>query len=71
MITAKLGNDKILIVQSKWDSGTHLGFELSKSEWGSYEKESLDKVLTKEQIKGLELLLAATIKAMVKEGDKL
>lgn len=68
MITLNLDNNKTIICNSNWDSGVHTGFELVTQEHDSYSSKSLDKVLSKGQIKALEMLLATTAKQFI-EGE--
>jgi hypothetical protein len=68
MIQIELSNGKMLAVNSYWDSGTHKGFEVAVGEDASYgDTYTLDKVLTKEQIKSVEYVIAAVIKGYLKE----
>lgn len=69
MIQVELGNNKMLAVGSNYDSGTHNGFEVSVSDdYYSYcNTPTLDKVLTKEQIKSVEYVIAAVIKGYLQE----
>lgn len=69
MITLNLGSDNTLTCASEWDSATHLGFGLSIQESGSYSYKTLDKVLSKDQIKALEILLVTTAKQFIR-GEK-
>jgi hypothetical protein len=68
MINIKLDNNKILVVGSAYDSGVHKGFAAcvgDTEDWSS--TLPLDEVLTKEQIKSVEYIIAATIKGYLQE----
>lgn len=68
MITLPLEDDKLLAVKSNWDSGNHQGISISEisDDWSYYK--SLDKLLTKDQIKGLEAIIAVTVEYYIKEN---
>jgi hypothetical protein len=69
MIQMELDNNRVLAVDSHWDSGTHKGFGAAVGEYAGYGNTStLDKVLTKEQIKSVEYMIAAMVKGYLKGG---
>ena len=61
MIMTKHKNGNI-ITDSSYDSGTHLGFTVQFLEDNSFTGESLDKLLSTEEIKSLEMILASVVK---------
>lgn len=70
MITIPLEDDKVLAVDFDWNSGTHKYIKISKisvNDW-SY-LISLDQLLTKDQIKGLEAIIAVTVKNYIEENE--
>jgi len=71
MIISKLDNGNELSCRSNYDSGTHLGFSISLREEGEYTGKSLDKVLTKDQIKGLEAMLLAYTLMYIEDNSKI
>lgn len=56
-----------VVTDSRYDSGTHLGFTVNLVEEGSFNQESLDKLLTDKEIKSLEMILASVIKGYLEE----
>ncbi len=68
MITVPFGNRGFnLTADSSWDSGTHTGFHLGVVKEGEYFNQPINKVLSKEQIKSLELVLLSTALQMLEE----
>lgn len=67
MISSKLSDANTLTVSSSYDSGVHTGFHLGLQKDGEYTVTTLDKILSKEQILGLEAMLLATAKMYLKE----
>ena len=55
-------NDGLIVVHSNYEHGKHLGFKAGYIVEGGYTSTSLDKLLTKEQIKTLEYTLAVLTK---------
>ncbi|QAY01457.1 hypothetical protein ASwh1_398 [Aeromonas phage Aswh_1] len=67
MFSLNIGNNERLVVSSKWDSGTHLGFVAGIHVNGEYTTDTPDLFLTPEQISKLELNLLMEIKKMLDE----
>lgn len=65
MFNIKLADNKILIVGSTYDSGVHTGFTAAVIDEGEYFKTPISNILTREQIKAVEAVLASTIKSLV------
>lgn len=59
-----------VIAGSSWDSGTHLNFFCGISEKNQYALKTLDKVLTKEQISSLEILIATCVSSFLSAEEK-
>lgn len=68
MITVKY-NDETLVVDSRYDSGKHLGFTVNMLENSSYNTKSLDELLSKEKIKSLEMIIASVVKGYLEENE--
>jgi hypothetical protein len=69
IIQLPLKGGETLVVSSNWDSGRHCNFQAGViPEHKTYAADSLDKHLSKAQIKVLECMLAAQIKTML-EGE--
>ena len=69
MITSPLENGKQLVVNSNWDSGKHLGIsigQVNEDDWSEYK--GLEKLLSKEQIKGLEAIITVAVESYLKEN---
>ncbi len=68
MITVPFGNNgDNLTADSDWDSGTHTGFNLGVVREGEYFNQPISNVLSKEQIRSLELVLLSTALQMLEE----
>ena len=64
----KLGN---VIVQSNWDSGTHVSFSCGVEKPGNaYTLSSLDSVLDKEGIESIELMIAHRVDELMEARKK-
>lgn len=70
MINNQLDSGKVLSVWSQYDSGTHKGFDVGVLENGEYRYKTLDKILTKEEIVALEMLLSTTITKMIESKEQ-
>jgi hypothetical protein len=66
MITVK-HPEGTLVVDSRYDSGTHLGFTVNLVEENSFNQKSLDELLTSKEIKSLEMILASVVKGYLEE----
>ena len=64
MITTKVNHPKgdILVTSSSYDSGRHLGFNTVLNSDYSYVGVSIDKVLTPDQIKSIEVVISSLVK---------
>jgi len=61
-----------LTVSSNYDSCTHRGFQAYTNDIDSWtNSKSLDKVLTKDQIAGVEAILLSAISGCIKDNEKL
>jgi hypothetical protein len=67
MLTFKLKGGDNLLIKSKYEEGKHEGFMVA-IDTGDFDCKSLDKVLSKKQIKSIEALLAVTISKYYLEG---
>jgi len=67
MVSIKLPSQQHLTVSSSYDSGTHTGFHVGLQKEGEYTSTTLNRVLSKEQIRGLEAVLLATTKMYLEE----
>lgn len=66
MIAIKHKNETV-VVNSRYDSGTHLGFTVNLVEDEGFNQESLDKLLTDKEIKSLEMIIASVVKGYLGE----
>lgn len=67
MIDLKLNESERLIVESNYDSGRHIGISIGKIKDGDYSTTTLDRILSKAQIGGLEFLIASVVSGMLDE----
>jgi hypothetical protein len=65
MILIRLKGKYDLMVSSRYDSGTHLGFDVTLPEKNSYNSKSLDEALSKKQIESVEIALMALVSGML------
>ncbi|QAX97694.1 hypothetical protein ASswx1_48 [Aeromonas phage Asswx_1] len=65
MLVSSIDENEKLVVQSKYDSGVHLGFTAGVQKDGEYTLTTLDKELTAQQISYLEMMLMMEIKKML------
>lgn len=70
MFTVTISETEKLCVQSRYDSGTHLGFVAGLRSKGEYSSDTPDEFLTPEQISKLEMILLMEIKKMVDESKR-
>ncbi|MGL5015110.1 MAG: hypothetical protein ACRC6V_12615 [Bacteroidales bacterium] len=66
MLKAKIDERTSLVVYSDWDSGVHKGFKAHIHCEGDYCGEALNKHITKEQIREIELTIMAKLFSTVK-----
>ena len=59
-----------VVAGSSWDSGTHTGFFCGISEKNQYALKTLDRVLTKDQITSLEVLIATCVSSFLNAEEK-
>ena len=71
MIELEQADGKTLVVNSTWDSGIHKGVNVAVCGECWSDIKTLDKVLTKEQIKGLEAIIGYTVKCYIEDNSKL
>lgn len=70
MITRKLSSTQNLCVSSSWDTGTHTGLHVGVSGEMGYDCTSLDKVLSKEQINGLEAIVLHYVGMYIEDNKR-
>lgn len=66
MVKVPLDNQNNITVYSNYDSSKHLGFCCQQEDINYCNTKSLNELLTKEQIKSVEALIAVTVKSYIK-----
>lgn len=67
MLCVKTVEGEYLVTQSSYDSGNHKGFNVHLSNEGGYGVVTLDKMLTKSQIKSIELTIASMVMGYIRK----
>lgn len=68
MITIRHKNET-LVVDSRYDSGKHLGFTVCLTEDNSFQSQTLDELLSSKEVKSLEMILASVVKGYLEEKE--
>ncbi|APC44496.1 hypothetical protein [Pseudoalteromonas phage PH357] len=69
MIKTEINKDFTVVTESNWDSSIHCGFITNVVKDGEYFGKTLDKVLTDNQIKSIELMINVMVKGFLTEEN--